>query len=265
MMREESKASPIRSFGLSTVCLLLILCLTSCSTPPSVDDPQSRILSPLTPGEQIPYVKLSDGYLHFTERPARFIHADVSAPGEIGIITYEEAIGVLGFPLDEALSQLPEHLQLGAENLTEEDFILDETGSPFGGYEFSRVLESEYKVKPKLILKYDYRDRDVFHQDFAMFRIFPWERKDKKQTEIEEMYLGPKEYYKSDVGGLEVGVMYQNRPAAIAPEAPSEYYYAGFYVGDLAITLESHYSYCTQEEFIEVLLAIIDAAVAAQP
>ena len=65
--------------------------------------------------------------------------------------------------------------------------------------------------------------------------------------------------YRSEVNGRAVGVYHDTiRLQAFFPGAEWDYFYAGFYAGDLAVCIESDYSYCTQEEFVEVFLAIFD-------
>ena len=65
--------------------------------------------------------------------------------------------------------------------------------------------------------------------------------------------------YHSEVNGQEVGVMYDIQTIkAFFPGVEWDYFYGGFYAGDLAVTIESNYSYCTQAEFVEVFLAIFD-------
>ncbi len=260
MMREESKASPVKNFGISAICLLLVLCLTSCSTSPP------RILSALTPEAYKPYVELSDGYLHFAEEPGRSTAVDAHPEGEEGTLSYREALDILGFSLDNALAHLPKRLRFTKNHLDTSVFYLSESDGVYGGYKFE-IKGEEYQegISSKLVFRYQYRDNYMDHEDAALFRVVPWERIDPKGLEAHiANHIGIREYYyKSRVGSVEVGLLHSNYELEQYPTVRNEYYYAGFYIGDLAFALESHFGYCTQEEFIEVLLAIIDAAVAS--
>ncbi len=267
MMREESKASPIRCFVLSAVCLRLILCLASCSAPPSADDPQPRILSPLTPGEYKPYVELSDGYLHFNYDERLWLDESGPARGEFpGEVSVSYAQEILEFDIESVCAYLPEHLRFTWEHLVSParsykdehgiDHVSNGVSLELIG-ESLEVLAGTPTNTQKLILRFS-RDGYIEHVGWKAFEIYPWIRCDPEKDEDFEFTCE-----RSLVGVTEVGLCHAVQYTAVFPDCPNEIYYAGFYVGDLAITLESHYGYCTQEEFIEVLLAILDAAVAS--
>ncbi len=266
MTNLEYAIQKLRKLTLRMLYLLLIFCLTSCSAPSSANDPQPRILLPLTPGEHKPYVELSDGYLHFSEHPSRSLSTSVNVDVESGSLNYQEALDVLGFSLEDALAKLPERLRFTEQHLDDNVLYLSGTRETFGGYTFEIAEEGRPKfLRSRLVFRYQYKDGYLQHEDAGLFRVVPWERRDVTHTEafIAEEYGIREYYYRSQVGEIEVGLMHSDYVLETYPDNPNEYYYAGFYVGDLAFALESHCGYCTQEEFIEVLLAIIDAAVAS--
>lgn len=209
-------------------------------------------------------MELSDGHLHFSEKPLRSSVADVPLEGEEGTLSYQEAVDVLGFSLEDALAQLPERLRFSEEHLEKSVFYLSENHSVYGGYAFEIIGEKYPEgLHPKLIFCYQHKGEQMNHEDWTMFRVVPWERLDVTRSEQRawEEYGIREYYYKSLVGDIEVGLLHSNTVFDAYPEMPSEYYYAGFYVGDMGYALESHLGYCTQEEFIQVIL---DAEVAAQ-
>ena len=64
--------------------------------------------------------------------------------------------------------------------------------------------------------------------------------------------------WRSEIGEHEIGIVHWNHGNAFAPGWRWDFFYAGFYMGDLAVSIESSYDYCTQAEFVEVFLAIFD-------
>jgi len=270
------------------IALLLVL-LTACGTspvatvdaPPLPEDDSPRILTPLTPGLHDPYVLLEDGYLHFAESTVHTI-ADWDVDGERGTLTYAEAIEALGFDLAEVFADFPEHLQLDKTALVTDvtrvsEYFDDEPGRSFsgeyqrgvygkifGGYEFCKRGEpygERGALKPKLVLMYQSDRALLTHDGCGDFVVLPRVRRrlTGREALMREYGYGT-EYPVSVVKGIEVGVTHFTSKTGVSPEVPYETYYAGFYVGETAFSLESHGNYCTQEEFISLLLALVDAA-----
>ena len=82
-------------------------------------------------------------------------------------------------------------------------------------------------------------------------RTLPWEGMFSVDQEKRALW-------RSEIGEHEIGVVHWNHGNAFAPGWRWDFFYAGFYMGDLAVSIESSYDYCTQAEFVEVFLAIFD-------
>ncbi len=240
--------------------LLLLLLLSGCQ-------PKERILTPLVPDEHVQTVTLSDGFLFFNENDfADTISCVHVSAEEMGVVSQEYAQNLLGFDLEAACSGLPAHLRFTWDNLVSEALVIqseDEGLIVCDGVELQLVGEpTAYfngvaQRSENLTIRFNPRDRSIEHYGWNGFTVLPW---DRRSPETDKYYQFTCE--KSFVGDTEVGLYYDVKTAALWPDYPDTIYYAGFYIDDLAITLESHFSYCTQEEFIQVLLTILDAAAA---
>lgn len=244
--------------------LALLLLLTGCG---------QRIVTPLTPGEHVERVELSDGVLVFSEYEVGMGYPLIcySMDGfEASEATYDEVTALLGYDLQAALSDLPERLQLRPADLVTDVWrIADEEqvedygamGHVWGGLTFGRTggLAACINDKPwayeELRLHIGYEGERLNHPCYELFRVVPWDMTD----DFHNKYFPPPDT-RSRVGEVEVGLLHQTLAVALAPDAPNEQYYAGFTVNGVSYVLFSEYGYCTQEEFIQLLLALIAAA-----
>lgn len=238
------------------ICAALLLCLllTGCG---------ARIQTPLDPAGFVQTVELRDGTLFFNEgsRSGRIIEW---APGfYTGTVTRREAEALLGFDIEAVTAALPEPVRLRWDNLDPEVVLArgeDGAERNVSGITIRRdgAPCAYFNGKPArtqcLILQFNLADWDILeHYNASVFRILPRERRDK-EYDVYYDYT----WDSSWVDETEVGLIHEVSVAALWPDEPEEIYYAGFYAGGLAVTLESHFSYCTQEEFVELLLALID-------
>jgi len=239
---------------------LLLLLLTGCTQP--------RVLTELPDGELVEYVELRDGYLHFTDQDVvGGPHMSTYSPAGMRVVDtpdYQDIVADLGMDPIEMSKTLPEKYHLTYEALQD---VLKRSGHyPAGGYSFLlRGDPGEYYITDIqgayptfcITLKRMTGDEPNFwfyyfprHDHWPQFRVFPWEIVGGMEKD---------NIYHSEVNGQEVGVMYDIQTIKSRfPGVEWEYFYGGFYAGDLAVTIETNYSYCTQAEFVEVFLAIFD-------
>ncbi len=234
---------------------------------------QVRIITDLPPDEFIPYVELSDGFLYFTEDKRMLTNApfERDLKGIPDIATYETAVAELGFDPAAVTAQLPERLRFDAASLDTEITRIEPTaafpnGEVEGGYTFRRrgdpgenYRSATVALYPDLILRIQRGDGELYHYGATHYKVLTWERRD---PDVDRAYHVV--YERSQVGEIELGATHFTKKTDLFPNSQYEYYYAGFYAGDWAISLENWNGYCTQEEFIQVLLTILDAAAAAQ-
>ncbi len=246
---------------MTAIVVLLLLLLTGCTS--------KRILTDLSEEDFIAYVSLQDGYLHFTNADLFEGTHLISAVGSEMEMSYEEVVEDLRVDPVEMSKTLPEKYHLTEESLgriLKSD--LPTYDIPYGGYEFIRkgdpgehYIAETVRAKPefRIILKRMHggeRENCLFHDSWTAFDVFPWELTGRG---FNPNRLSDDEIYHSEVNGQEVGVTHRIiRLQYFFPDVEWDYFYGGFYAGDLAVCVESDYSYCTQAEFIEVFLAIFD-------
>lgn len=248
------------------VFLFLLLLLLAGCTP-------KRILTDLSEEDFIAYVALQDGYLHFTDD--QLIQGSYLSSLELDMEIadtpdYSDVVADLGVDPVAMSNTLPEKYHLTPEAL-QDVYISGATGEyPFGGYRFLlRGDPGEYYVTDRIAVYPEFRismkrmtgaekESPPFHDHCPVFYVLPWEMTRYGKSENQT----PKyEIYRSEINGHPVGVTHRRFLFTYLdhfPGAKWDYYYGGFYVDNLAVCIESDFSYCTQEEFIDVFLAIFD-------
>ncbi len=248
-----------RLFAMMIAIIILPLLLFTGCTP-------KRILTDLPDGEIVEYVELRDGYLHFADG-GQFAGGASSVAARPIELPYEEVVADLGFDPVEMSLTLPEKYHLTEESLEEvSEGTTPPYDMPFGGYAFScKGDPGEYYITESIRARPEFRiilkrmtglknESHPHHNHWVNFDVFPWEL-----TGWGYVGKSSEEIYRSEVNGQEVGALHDiEQLQAFFPGAKWDYYYGGFYAGDLAVCVESDYSYCTQAEFIEVFLAIFD-------
>ncbi len=246
----------MRLFAPMTAIVLLLL--TSC-TP-------NRVLTELPEGEIVERVELRDGYLRFIDG-AYLRSSEVSLNAEDVELPYEVVAADLEFDPVEMSMTLPEKYHLTEGSL---EPIIKELSPPhrmpFGGYVFSRkgdpgeytagrhTVYPEFRIILKRVTEEEQTVKHLYkpiHRGYPKFGTLPWETRGLNGKYRAE--------WRSEIGAYEVGVMHDLQNSSVYfPGVEWDYFYGGFYAGDLAVSIESDYGYCTQAEFIEVFLAIFD-------
>jgi len=264
------------------IMLLLLALLTACGTapaapieaPPLPADDSPRILTPLTPGLHDPYVLLEDGYAAFGEFSLEGPMICISGEGlEIDMLQYQEVVDLLGYDLASELSTQPKRLQITeADLVTEIDRIIGVTGrtvdaeylgTAYGGMVFEKKGDpaafhnDEIMRYQKLTLSINREGLWIEHPSCEYFDVLPW----NKTNHYRNASFQPPDT-RSVISGVEVGFLHWTSATAVWPDYPSDEYYAGFTIEGVSYVLYSEYGYCTQEEFLTLTMAIIDAAVA---
>lgn len=236
----------------------LLLLLTGC-TP-------KRILTDLSEENVVEYVTLQDGYLHFNDGTL-FQGNDPSVSARPIDMPYDKVVEDLGFdPVAMSLT-LPEKYHMTEDALEEvAEATVPPYDIPYGGYTFSCPGDpGEYYITESIRARPEFRiilkrmtglenESHPHHEHWVNFDVLPWELSGWG-------YVGKSndDVYRSEVSGQVVGVLHDTvRLQSFFPGVEWDYFYGGFYIGDLAVCIESDYGYCTQEEFVEVFLAIFD-------
>ena len=245
--------------GKKAICaMLLLLLLPGCAIP--------RVLTELPEGEIVEYVRLRDGYLRFVN--GLYIgNGMFSLAARVIELPYEDIVADLGFDPVEMTQMLPEKYHMTEECLEE---VYEGTNPPYkmplGGYRFSLKGEPwefgkfgkishypEFRVIFKRLTEEE-KNRTVRY--FPLGTVFsngtlPWEGYYSVDQEKRALW-------RSEIGEHEIGIIHKNHGSSFAPGWRWDFFYAGFYMGDLAVSIESSYDYCTEAEFVEVFLAIFD-------
>lgn len=244
------------------VYVLILLLLTGCTQP--------RVLTDLPDGEIVERVKLQDGYL-------RFIDGTYLRGGEWSIdveyldLPSDAVVGHLGFDPIEMSLTLPEKFRLTEDSLEPVKRGLSPPYKmPFGGYVFSRkgdpgeyatekhTIYPEFRIILKRVTEEERNIKTIYmpmHRAYSRFGTLSWELWGVNEKDREK-YHGE---WRSEIGEYEVSVLHDVEYGGLFfPGVEWDYFYGGFYVGDLSVCIESKYGYCTQAEFVEVFLAIFD-------
>ncbi len=238
-----------------TLLPVFLFCLLLCSGCGDASPPPIRITTPMAAGAVHPTVELTDGFIVFENVIPNQPTLGTGQPPEQSIrytYNYSTITEILGLDLVElfARSDLPEYLQPSSENFIYDGFLLTEgainygtsgkntPGNIFGGVGFELHKELESCFSASLIV------RAAPEGEHIGFFSTPG------------LYSEQLLSYTSTVGDTPVSMNYSYLTPALGFDKLM--FFATFTIGGLRYGIYSN-GLCSQEDFINVVLTIINA------
>ena len=234
--------------------LLLTGCGAATTAPASTPAEDARILTALAPGVVARRVELSDGLLVFGDMVTEFGCSQLPSRSENTrcTITYAETTALLGIDLAAVLQAagLPAELTPTQEDFLTEGWRVGEGAQDYGTC--GKNTAGSFFEGVGFDLEYP-SDYDMFFCGVSLRATTEGEFLDALNA---PGIYSSRVQYESNVGGVPLSINERYHEPSLGPSYHE--YFATFSVSGLRYTIQAC-GCCTQEEFIRLVLAVMDA------